>query len=141
MEDQDPRVGAVRRVVAILRRVTRMVQLAPFAYLALMAIYLGSEQFLSEEMAFFVDEILYVNPLVCVGMLALSRVLRLCRWFRIACLIQLIPQVFSHIDIYLFTFTVEEVSLFNSLMAAATAGYLIAAYRHFFCDIHEKDIA
>ena len=132
MEAPDLNPGAVRKLVNVLRTITRFVQIVPFGYLLAMAIYLGIEQFLPEDVALMADNDLYINPWVPVVMLILSDMLELCAWHKTACLIPFVPQIFSQIDIHLFTFTQEEVVAFNSLMCIATFAFLFAANRHFF---------
>lgn len=130
MDSPDPH-GAVSSVIRILRKATRIVQLAPFAYLCVYAAYLLLGYFASEEALCLADSVLTVSPITTVGMLAASRIFKLCRWHRIACLLPTSSQVEGYIDCYLFTFTQEEILAINIMLGLVALTFLILAIRHF----------
>lgn len=127
-QDQD---GAVSSLVRFLRRITRIVQLAPFAYLFFYAAYMLLGSFLSEETLCFADSILFVSPATTGGMLVASRIFKLCRWHRAACLLPMSSQVEGYIDSFVFTFSQEEIILINLLIGLSAVIYLFVAIRHF----------
>ena len=131
MDSPDPH-GAVSNVIKILRKATRIVQLVPFAYLCFYAVYMLLVCFASEETLCLADSLLTISPVATGGMLAASKLFKLCRWHRIACLLPSSSQLEGYIDSYLFTFTQEEILLINSLIGIAALAFLVFAYRHFF---------
>ena len=131
MDNPDPRHDAVKSVFSILRRATRLVQLAPFAYLCFYAAYLLTESFIGEQYVLAADYILAASPLATVGMLVASRLFKLCTWHKVACLLPTSSQVEGFIDNFVFQFTQQEVSLINALLAAAALFFFASAIRHF----------
>lgn len=130
MENQGPN-GAVSHLVAILRKITRVVQLLPFAYLLLFASYLLCESVLPDAIARLADNVLNTPLLVILVMLGAGRLLRLCNWFKTACVLPLTTKVESYIDAFVFTFTQEEIILINTTIGIISLVFLILAIRHF----------
>lgn len=131
MDSPDLR-SAVSRVVMVMKKVTRVVQLAPFAYLLLYTIYLFTEVFFPCDTLFLIDELTAVGQMVCIGILIVGRLLRLCAWFRSACLIPLSSKIENFIDCYVFQFTQDEVLFINILIGILTILFIAAAFRHFY---------
>lgn len=123
--------GVYSPVVQILRRVTRTVQLLPFAYLFLYGAYMVLCPFASEEVLCFADSTLLVSPVAIGAMLLASRLLKLCKWHKIACLIPTGSQVEGYVDSYIFTFTQTEITIINITIGIVTFIYLTLAIRHF----------
>lgn len=132
MENQDRQRDVVSRVIEILRKVTRIVQIAPFVYLAFYAAYLFVGCFVSDEVISLIDGFMNTSPVVTTGMLVLSKLLKLCKWHKTACLIPSVSQIEGFIDGYVFTFTQMEIMLINLLLGIASLSYIIYAHRHFF---------
>lgn len=130
MDNPDPR-SAVSAVVAILRKLTRIVQLIPFVYLFAYGVYMVASVFASDEIMGLADGILFASPVTTFGMLAASRLLNLCRWHKAACLIPSSSQVEGYIDSYVMTFTQEEVILINIAIGTVAIVFLSLAIRHF----------
>ena len=131
MEAPDPQ-GAVSSVIRILRKATRIVRLAPFAYLAFYAAYMLLGCFVSEETLCIADNLLTISPATTGMLLAGSRLFRLCRWHKAACLLPMSSQVEGYIDSFVVTFTQEEIIIINSLIGLTSLIFLVLAYRHFF---------
>lgn len=124
--------SVVSNLVAILRKITRAVQLLPFAYLLLLAVYLMTEAFLPDALLRISDNV-FNTPILGVGiMLCAGRLLRLCSWFKAACLIPLSTKVEGYIDSFVFTFTQEEIIFINTAIGLLALTFLVLAYRHFF---------
>lgn len=132
MDNQDQRHGAVNRIVVILRKATRIVQLIPFFYLVAFALCLFISLFCNEFMVGIFDALLTITPVTTGTFLVLSKLFRLCRWHKAACLLPTIPQAESAIDTYLITFTQVEVICMHILLCIIVALFLVKAYRHFF---------
>ena len=131
MDRQDPK-GAVSRLVAVLRKITRIVQIIPFAYLLLLAVYLLTESLLPDWALGLADNMLYVHGGVIAGMLGAGRILKLCGWFRAACLMPIATKVESYVDSFVITFTQNEVIIINASLGMLFLLFTYLAYRHFF---------
>lgn len=133
MDSRDQR-GAVSRLVDILRKVTRLVQIAPFVYLALYSLYMICGAFVPDEVVGIADGVMSNSPSVIILFLVLSRLLRLCKWHKAACLIPSASQVEGAVDCYVFQFTQTEVILINILIGLVSLLFLAKANKRFFAD-------
>ena len=131
MDSQDQR-AAVRKLTKILRKVTRIIQWIPFVYLGVYAIASFSEARLTDELLCLRDSIGAVTPAVNVGFLVFSRLLQLCRWHRIACILPLSTPAVDYVDNYVIQFTQNEVVALNISLGIISLLFLILANRHFF---------
>lgn len=131
MDSPDPQ-GAVSSVVRILRKATRLVQLAPFAYLVFYVVYLLTCSFMPEGLLCAADAVMLVSPATGGGMLVASRLFKLCRWHKAACLIPFASQLEGCIDSYVVTFTQSEIVIINTAIGLAALTFLALAFRHFF---------
>lgn len=131
MESQDQK-DALNKLVNILRKATRLVQLIPFVYLFFYAFYMITSVFASDVFVTFLDTVLSVRPPVIIGMLVASRLFDLCLWHRIACLIPGTSQIENYIDNYVITFTQNEVIAINLIIGLLSVVFLMKAHRHFF---------
>jgi hypothetical protein len=77
------------RIIGILRTVTKVVKLIPFAYALLYIISILSYSMCSENVSIWVDMIFYVSPLSIIFLLILARTLKLCKWHRLECVLPL----------------------------------------------------
>ena len=123
-----------KKYIIILKKATRTVQLIPFAYTVFYIAVLISYSFASEPVLKALDTIFFVSPLCMSGMLILSKVLHLCNWHRMACILPLIPQVFSFIDYYIINLTEIEAASVNWIIIAMSILLLISAYKVFFAN-------
>lgn len=130
MENSDPS-GAVSSVIRMLRKATRIVQLAPFAYLAFYVAYMLFGFFASEEALCVADSLLTISPATTGMMLAGSRLFHLCRWHKTACLLPMTSQVEGYVDSFIITFTQEEIIFINTAVGIISLLFLILAIRHF----------
>lgn len=130
MESPD-QSGAVGSVIRILRKATRIVQLAPFAYLVFYVVYMLFGYFASEEALCIADSLLTISPFTTGGMLVASRLFKLCRWHKIACLLPMSSQVEGYIDSFIITFTQEEIIFINTAIGLVSLIFLALAIRHF----------
>ena len=130
MDNPDPR-SAVSAVVAILRKATRFFQIIPFVYLFLYGLYMVAGAYASDEILCLADSILFASPVATVAMLAASKVFKLCRWHKAACLIPSSSQVEGYIDSFVFTFTQDEIFFINLAIGILSIVFLSLAIRHF----------
>jgi len=132
MDNPGPRAGAVSNIVRIMRRITRIVQLLPFAYLLILALYLVTECLLPEWLSRVADNVLNAPVAAIAGMLGTGRLLKLCRWFKAACLLPVATKLESWIDSFLISFTQDEVIIINTCIGILFLIYIYASFRHFF---------
>lgn len=130
MDSPDPK-GAVSRLVAVLRKVTRIVQLLPFAYLLLLSVYLLTEYILPDWVLGVADNVLNAPVVAIIGLLGVGKLFKLCAWFKTACLMPMLPKIESWVDSFVITFTQEEVLCINISMGIIALVFLTAAIRHF----------
>lgn len=131
MDSPDPK-GAASYLVYILRRVTRWVQLLPFAYLLLLAVYLLLESLMPDWSLRLADGLLNIPSQVIAGIVSLGRLLRLCAWHLTACLLPFLVKAVSWIDAFVLTFTQEEIILINTATGILFLTFIYTANRHFF---------
>lgn len=138
MENRDQRAGAVSSLVKILRKVTRIVQVAPFAYLLLLGVCLLFESILPDWAMRLSVNLLNTPVYTIVGLLCLGRWLKLCSWFRTACLLPFTTKVEGYVDSFVYTFTQNEVVFVNAVIGVAFLVYIYVSFRHFFHGRAEK---
>lgn len=131
MESRDQK-DALNKLVNILRRATRLVQLIPFVYLFFYAFYMIISTFASDGFLYFIESLIAVRPAVIIGMLVASRLFELCIWHRVACLIPGASQIENYIDNFIITFTQNEVITINLIIGLLSVVFLVKAHRHFF---------
>lgn len=88
-------------IVAILRNVTLIVQLYPFAYTMLYVLCMVGYLVGSEELSCTLDQIFYTSPFSVLFALILSRSLKLCKWHKLECILPMIPLAHLAIDTYI----------------------------------------
>lgn len=120
----------IKRLIQKLRSITLSVQIAPFAY-SVLQLFVIIVYFVWPDREFIaLDSLFYISPAVIVMMLAFSKVLKLCRWHKAACLVPAIPQGFSLAD-YFLNFSSAGVYVTGGMIIAMIAVLLIAAYKVF----------
>lgn len=122
----------LKAIVLILRRVTTAVQILPFVYSALYIITLCTYSLAGEETQAIIDSLFYVSPICIISFLILSKVLKLCRWHKTACLLPMIPMIVSFLDYHLISLTEIESYVFNGTVIIMSILLLVAAYNVFF---------
>lgn len=124
----------IAHLVVILRRITYTVQLAPFIYSGILLVMLPLYFFASDTVLDLVDSIAYTSPTVMVIFLIESRILRLCKWHRAACLMPLIPQVPVFIDRYFWSFSYHLAAIVDAMVILTWILFLVAVYKVFIAD-------
>ena len=132
MVHPDRNAGAANQIIRLLRKITRIVQIVPFVYLCFYSLYMIGSTFLPDGILCIADSLMVSSPLATGGMLVASRLLKLCRWHKAACLIPSTSQVEGYVDSFIIQFTQNEIILINSLIGIAAGLFAMAAYRHFF---------
>ena len=101
-------------IVNILRRVTTLVKLYPFAYTILYICCMLVYMFGSESLAILCDQMFYTSPFIILCAIGLSYSLKLCKWHRLQCSLPLLPLVPLAID-YMWS-----ISKFGAIINVAT---------------------
>jgi len=138
MDSQDQR-GALGRIVDVARKTTRIVQIFPFVYLGLVALYLVGCWAFGESLVSFADSILARSSFAPALLLVLSRVLNLCRWHKVACMLPSATKVETFIDSYLFQFTEIEIVIINAAIGIIFLLFIYRAIKHFFHDGRKRN--
>lgn len=132
MDNPDRSHAGAGKIIAILRKTTQAVRYVPFVYLLLYTLLSLTECFIPEKALCVFDTVLYASPVVTAGLLFFSRLLSMCKWHRLACLLPSSSQVTSFVDSHIFTFTQNEVMLINISIGIACVALLILIYRKVF---------
>lgn len=109
-----------------------MVQLAPFIYLIFLSAYLLGESFMPGWAVRLADNLVSAPVYVTLGMLVAGRVLKLCDWFRTACVIPFTTRVESYVDSFIYTFTQNEIVIVNAVTGILFILFVLVSFRHFF---------
>lgn len=105
----------------------------PFVYGGFYVVSLFLYTVGTEETATICDTLFYISPVVVVEFLILSRLLRLCKWHRMACCVPVIPQVVSMIDYYIIELSEILVLVDLFVYMSSVIILLISAYKVFLC--------
>jgi hypothetical protein len=118
-------------LVKTLRYVTTAVQVLPFIYTVLYIISLAVSFFAPDSVVWIVDTMFYASPVTAFSFLVLSRILRLCKWHRRACLLPIIPQVVSFVDYYIIELSEIVAQVNIAVFGSMGLLLLVAAYNVF----------
>ena len=129
--DNPGQQGAASSGVKKMRRLTRFIQLAPFAYVLLYALYMLLGSVLPDETLCAIDSVMIDSPLMTGGFMILSKLMNLCRWHKAAVLIPSASQLEGYIDSFVVTFTQEEIFFINLSIGILACCFFFIACRHF----------
>lgn len=110
------------------------VQVFPFIYTALFVFLFAAYSFSSGVVLDIIDYAAFVSPIVIVAHLVYSRMLKLCKWHRIACALPLIPQAVDQFDVYVYHFDHNEWMVVSATILLTLTLFLIAIYKVFYTD-------
>ena len=115
-------------IVKILRRVTTIVKVYPFAYSILYISCMLVYMFCSDEMATLCDQLFYTSPFMTVCAIGLSYSLKLCKWHRLECILPLLPTCMVLVDEFVYSFPKSASYLNAILIGVICLASLINAY-------------
>lgn len=104
----------------------------PFAYLALFSFVSLTESVLPENIYEAINGFFLLTPGVQAVLLGLSKLLRLCRIHRAACLIPVFSQIENAIDCYVFQFTQGEILLINTIIGVFSFAFIVYSFCRLF---------
>lgn len=131
MDSREQGVDRIKYLVEKLRYITLAVQIIPFAYSALYIICLVLYLFCPEPILRVLDSLFYVSPIVVIGFLIESKVLKLCVWYRCACILPILPQIVVFIDNHIVQLVEVERYIAIGTPILLSSLLLIAAYHIF----------
>lgn len=121
-------------IVSILRQATKFVQLAPFLYAVVFILSLCLYFIGNDALSKWLDTLFYASPIFIGFALILSRLFRLCKWHRRACLIPLFPQIVGIVNYYIVELPMSVVFINLCVVIICTVLFLLSAYKVFFAN-------
>lgn len=131
MENHEQRVDSIKYLVSKLRYITLAVQIMPFVYSFIYILCLVAYLFCSEPILVLLNTLSYVSPMVIIGFLIESKILKLCKWHKTACILPILPQILVFVDYYIIELTEIEAYIAIATPIALSILLLIAAYNVF----------
>lgn len=138
MDSRDQRQDVVSNLVKVLRKTTRIVQIAPFAYLLFLAVYLLGEGIMPDWALQISDNLLDAPLYTTAFLLGFGRLLKLCSWFRASCFLPLTTRLERYIDSFVFQFTQGEIAVLNTVLGILFLLFIYVSFRHFFHAVSKK---
>lgn len=110
-----------------------VVQIFPFVYAALFIFLYGSYSFVDNDtLRFFIDYAFFVSPVVVFVHYLYSRILRMCIWHRIACLLPIPTQIADLLDTFVVSVSRNGMVITIITIIASIVIYGFAIYGTFF---------
>lgn len=119
------------RIIKTLRYVTALVQLMPFVYSILFIVSLIVGLFAKDSIVTVFDMLFYVSPITIISFLLLSRLLKMCKWHKTACVLPLFPQAVTYFDYYIYQIPTSSLTIMIATIASMTTILIISAYKTF----------
>ena len=130
-DEKDVRQDKVLKAIRILRDVTVIVKIFPFLSSLLYIIFFLAQLLFQNDVVYEMESLFYISAFVVVLLIVLSYRLRLCKWHRIQCLLLLMPQVFSYIDMYVYEYGVHSAIIADIALPFLLAVSVLNAYKMF----------
>lgn len=130
-DEKDVRQDKVLKAIRILRDVTVIVKIFPFLSSLLYIIFFLAQLMFQNDVVYEMESLFYISAFVVVLLIVLSYRLRLCKWHRIQCLLLLMPQVFSYIDMYVYEYGVHSAIIADIALTFILAVSVLNAYKMF----------
>lgn len=129
-------LGKSSQLVLILRRITAAVQVFPFVYTGLFVFLFTAYSFIDKESVALniIDYAVFVSPMVVVAHLVYSRMLKMCKWHRLACALPLLPQAVDQFDLYVYHFGHNAWIVVTATILITMLLFLFCIYKVFFTD-------
>ena len=109
------------------------IQVFPFMYAILFIFLYGSYSFIDNETArFFIDYTFFVSPIVVLAHYIYSRILMMCVWHRIACLLPILTQIADLLDTFVASVSRNGMVIMVVTIIASIVIYGFAIYGTFF---------
>ena len=118
--------------IRILRDVTIVIKIFPFVLSLLYITFYVIQLAFRDEWTYQVEEFLYTSPITVILLLVMSYILRLCKWHRIQCMLLLMPQFFSHIDMHVYEHGVRSAVIADIAILCILTLSVLNSYMMFF---------
>lgn len=102
-------------VLDVVRKTTKAIKVFPFLYALLLLVLFPIVAYVDFDIATIINEIFYVSPLFIGFLILLSFYVKLCNWYRLQCLLPLLPQITNSIDTYIYEFS-YDISFINLIV-------------------------
>ena len=126
--------GRLGRLIVTLRRITLAVKVIPFLYTGLFLILYGAYSLLPDPALDVINHLCFVSIAVVIAHLVYSRMLRMCKWHRMACALPLFPQAVDLFDNYIYEFYKYEYIIIVATIIVTMLLFLFCIYKVFFTD-------
>lgn len=131
MEEKESKL--VLEALSKLRAVTFAVKVFPFISIFMILVSMICYRYGSDEVSTYMDLLCYTSPMICLFMLVLSFMLKMCKWHKIQCTLPILLIMINVIDVNVCEFAVDELLVTNIILIFVTAMSLFNGYRIFFC--------
>ena len=118
--------------IEMLRKTRKVVQLSPFVYTFLYIVILLLYNHASAMVLDVLDDLFYISPVVIAINLIYSRILKMCVWHKVACLLPLIPELANIYEAVPFDFSVGQATVINYAVVVCSVLFIVSAYKVFF---------
>lgn len=132
MESRANDINTLKDLIHKLRSITLAVQFIPFVYTTIYIGVLVAYSHAREPFLVVLDTLFYVSPLLICLLLVESKILQLCKWHKMACVLPILPQTANIVDSLFFEFSTTEVNILNCTVIIMAVALLVAAYKVFF---------
>lgn len=123
----------ILRQLRILRNVTWLVKVFPFVSTFVFLMSMVCYRYCENDVSTYLDMLFYTSPMMCVFMLLLSVLLKMCVWHKTQCLLPIVPIITVVSDDFVYTVSLDTAVLYNSILILVTTLSLFNGYRIFFC--------
>lgn len=118
----------------ILRKVTRIIKIAPFIYTLVYIVFMVMQMLGMDSIMTFMESMCYMSPLVIVTLFILSHMLKLCCFYRFQCLLTAAPQILVVVDSYFYEFGTLSVYTATALLTTMLVLSMINITQVFFSE-------
>ena len=110
-----------------------VIQVFPFVYAAMFIFLYGSYSFVENELVrFIIDYTFFLSPIVILAHYIYSRILRMCVWHRVACLLPIVTQVADLLDTFVACISRNGMVITVITILSSILIYGLAIYGTFF---------
>ena len=122
--DERKILGAIQ----ILRKVTRIVKIAPFVLAVLFMLSMIGYMAFSDTVATVLDFLFYISPSTIVILLILSKSTKMCAWHRLECILPMVSMLPALFDELIMSLTNVAAYINASTIAFIFLASLLNAY-------------
>lgn len=121
----------VLRMLNILKHVTLFVKVYPFVNTSIFLATMLSYRYCEDSTCTLLDLLFYTSPLTVLLLLILSKLLKMCFWHKIQCILPIPPLLIGYIDEYIYEYSKGTLLTYNSILLLIVLLSLVNGYRIF----------